>query len=108
MFQSMQGKAISTFNPTRLNTTLTAMHINKGLSSSHRKATPAFGQDLAKRDNGKENGNYYLGFRVYSLNSLKGGYIGDYIGEYYGNACNQKQTWSIVSAALSPAWLPCP
>ena len=25
-------------------------------------------------------GNYYM---YYSLNSLKGGYIGDYIGDYY-------------------------
>ena len=35
------------------------------------------------RDNGKENGNYYLGFRVLGLNSLKRGYMGDYIGDYY-------------------------
>ena len=40
------------------------------------------------RDNGKENGNCYLGFRVLgymscSLNSLKGDYIRDHIGDYY-------------------------
>ena len=32
--------------------------------------------------NGKENRNYYNGYMSYSLNSLKGGYIGDYIGNY--------------------------
>ena len=43
-------------------------------------------------DNGKENGSYYLGFRVKGLGIrvqglgsklLKEGYIGDYIWNYY-------------------------
>ena len=31
----------------------------------------------------KENGNHSRDCVTYSLNSLKGGYIGDYIGKYY-------------------------
>ena len=35
-------------------------------------------------DNGKENGNYYLGFRVWGISSPLSDRIWDILGSYYG------------------------